>query len=165
MDRFIAIDVETANGNPSSICAIGAVKVENGVITDRRYCLVKPEPEFYSRFCTAVHGLSDDDTWDAPTFDNVWNDWASWMDGFTLVAHNARFDAGCVRAACKVYRLEPPEEPFMCTLTAARKQIPRGICPSKSLDSLCNFFGINLKNHHNALADAEACAQLGIILL
>ena len=53
----------------------------------------------------------------------------------------------------------------MCTLAAARRQIPRGMCASKSLDSLCDFFGITLKNHHNALDDAVACAKLGIILL
>ena len=66
MDDFIALDVETANGHRSSICAIGAVKVRGGVIVDRRYSLVNPEPNWYSRMCTNVHGLSDEDTWNAP---------------------------------------------------------------------------------------------------
>lgn len=165
MDRFIAIDVETANNERSSICAIGAVKVEGGVVTDSRYSLIQPEPNWYARFCTAVHGLTDDDTWNAPVFGKVWKDWQPWLEGYTLVAHNARFDAGCIRAACRVYGLDEPDEPFLCTLEAARKAIPRGMCPSKSLDMLCEFFGIPLKNHHNALDDAEACAKLGIILL
>lgn len=165
MDRFIAIDVETANNNASSICAIGAVKVEDGVITDSRYTLVHPEPDWYAWFCTKVHGLTDDDTWNAPPFDAVWKEWQPWLEGYTLVAHNARFDAGCIRAACRTYRLEPPEDPFLCTLEAARRKIPRGACASKGLDSLCEFFGITLANHHNALDDATACAKLGIILL
>ena len=49
MNDFIAIDVETANNAPSSICAIGAVKVSGGCIVDRFYELVKPEPEWYNR--------------------------------------------------------------------------------------------------------------------
>ncbi|MGN0220456.1 MAG: 3'-5' exonuclease [Muribaculaceae bacterium] len=164
MDKFIAIDVETANFNPSSICAIGAAKVIDGMVADTRYSLVCPEPEWYSYACTQVHGLTQKDTYDAPSFGRVWQEWADWLDGFTLVAHNAPFDSKCIREACKIYRLEPPG-PFMCTLAAARRQIPRGMCASNSLDSLCNFFGITLKNHHNALDDAVACAKLGIILL
>lgn len=165
MDDFVAIDVETANSHPSSICAIGAVKVRGGVVVDSRYSLINPEPQWYSRFCTAVHGLTEADTWNAPAFGSVWQQWTDWLEGLPLVAHNARFDANCIREACRVYRLEAPEQPFLCTLTAARKSIPRMVLPSKSLDSLCNFFGITLEHHHNALDDAEACAKLAIILL
>lgn len=164
MDRFIAIDVETANFEPSSICAIGAVKVEDGNIVDSRYSLIRPEPDWYSRACTRVHGLTDDDTFDAPSFGTIWSQWQPWLEGFRLVAHNAAFDSKCIRAACRVYGLEPPDQ-FLCTLIAARRSIPRGILPSKSLDSLCDFFGIPLHNHHCALDDALACAHLGITLL
>ncbi|MDE7426494.1 MAG: 3'-5' exonuclease [Muribaculaceae bacterium] len=163
MDSFIAVDVETANFNPSSICAIGAAKVENGIITDTRYTLVNPEPGWFARRCVAVHGLTEDDTWDAPSFGTVWKEWQPWLKGFTLVAHNAAFDSKCISEACRIYQLEPPE-PFRCTLRAARLNIPRMVLPSKSLDSLCDFFGIRLEHHHNALDDAVACAQLGIIL-
>ena len=52
MENFVAIDVETANNHPSSICAIGAVKVVGGVIVERFYELVKPEPEYYFRHFT-----------------------------------------------------------------------------------------------------------------
>lgn len=164
MNNFVAIDVETANAHRSSICAIGAVKVIDGLIVDKKYSLVHPEPEFYSHFCTRVHGLTERDTRLSPTFDMVWEDWADWIGDLPLVAHNAAFDASCINSACRVYQLDPPEE-FLCTLKAARSQIDRGMCPSKSLDSLCEFFGIRLDNHHNALDDAEACAKLAIILL
>lgn len=164
MDSFIAVDVETANFEPSSICAIGMVKVDNGIIVDSRYSLVNPEPDWFAWSCTKVHGITAEDTYDAPVFGTLWADWAPWFDGYQLVAHNAGFDSRCIREACKIYGLEPPGQ-FKCTLAAARKSIPKGICASKSLDSLCDFFGIPLKNHHNALDDAEACAKLGIILL
>ncbi|MDE6040355.1 MAG: 3'-5' exonuclease [Muribaculaceae bacterium] len=164
MDNFVAIDVETANYEKSSICAIAAVKVRNGVIVDKRYSLINPEPNYYAYRCVQVHGLTDADTWNAPAFGTVWAEWQDWLEDLPLAAHNARFDSGCVEAACRIYGIDPPEQPWMCTCVAARKQIPRGILPSKSLDSLCNFFGISL-NHHNALSDAEACAKLGIMLL
>ncbi len=164
MDKFIAIDVETANFEPTSICAIGAAKVEDGLVTDTRYSLIRPEPDWYSAACVRVHGITDNDTFDAPSFGTVWRQWQPWLDGFTLVAHNAAFDSRCIRAACRMYGLDDPL-PFKCTLIAARRKIPRGVCASKSLDSLCDFFGIPLRRHHCALDDAVACANLGILLL
>lgn len=164
MDKFVAIDVETANFEPTSICAIGAVKVSDGVIIDKRYTLVRPEPDWYSQACVRVHGITDNDTFDAPSFGTIWKSWQDWLDGYQLVAHNAQFDSRCIKAACRMYGLEEPS-PFKCTLTASRKTIPRGMCASKSLDSLCDFFGIPLQHHHCAIDDAEACAKLAIILL
>lgn len=164
MNDFVAIDVETANFEASSICAIGAAKVRGGIITDTFYSLVRPEPDYYSYRCMAVHGLSDADTHSAPCFDSVWHRLEIWAENLPFAAHNASFDRGCICAACRVYRIDPPM-PFYCTLQAARAKLPRGIVQSKSLDSLCDFFGITLKQHHNALADAEACAKLAIILL
>lgn len=164
MDNFVAIDVETANYHRSSICSIGAVKVKDGLVVDSRYSLINPEPNYYAAACVRVHGLTDDDTFDAPSFGSVWSDWHDWLEDLPLVAHNAAFDSGCIAEACRIYRIDPPEQ-FYCTLVAARRQIPRGMLPSKSLDSLCDYFGIPLRNHHNALDDALACAKLGIILL
>lgn len=170
MKDFIAIDVETANFSPSSICAIGAVKVRDGLIVDSRYSLVCPEPNWYARSCVSVHGITDDMTWNAPAFGTVWTAWQEWMEegleegaGQCFVAHNAPFDSRCIAEACRIYGLEPPEQ-WKCTLRAARANIPRGALPSKSLDSLCSFFGIPLRQHHNALDDAMACANLGLIL-
>ncbi|MDE6277088.1 MAG: 3'-5' exoribonuclease [Muribaculaceae bacterium] len=171
MKTFIAIDVETANFEASSICAIGAVKVRDGIITDRRYSLVCPEPNYYTWRCTQVHGLTDADTWNAPSFGTLWKEWEPWLrEGLgegeepVFVAHNARFDSRCIREACRIYGLEAPEL-WGDTLAAARKSIPRGMLASKSLDSLCSFFGIPLEKHHCALDDAIACAKLGTILL
>lgn len=164
MNNFIAIDVETANNCPSSICAIGAVKVLDGLVADTKYSLVSPEPEWFHYSCIKVHGITPDDVEDAPTFGDLWKTWLPWLEDLPLVAHNAAFDSKCISDACRVYQLDAPET-FYCTLKAARRQIPKGILPSKSLDSLCNFFGIPLLHHHNALDDAMACARLAIILI
>ncbi len=166
MDNFIAIDVETANNYPSSICAIGAVKVRDGIIVDRFYELVKPEPEYYINYFThSIHGIGREDTEDARTFDRVWRDIESWSERLPFVAHNKRFDENCIKAAHKVYGMDYPDYGFYCTLEVARRTIPRSMCGSFSLPHLCEFFGIPFNNHHNALADAEGCAKIALALL
>lgn len=109
MKNFIAVDVETANENASSICAIGAVKVRDGVVVDKKYSLVCPEPNYYKYFCTKVHGLTDNDTWNAPNFGTLWSEWAEWLEDLPLVAHNAPFDSKCIRSACRIYGLDEPK--------------------------------------------------------
>ncbi len=104
MENFVAVDVETANNEPSSICAIGAVKVIDGVITERFYELVKPEPEYYFRYFTQqIHGIDRQMTENSPTFDVVWRRLHRIIGRLPLVAHNKAFDERCIRAAFKVY--------------------------------------------------------------
>lgn len=166
MDNFVAIDVETANNHPSSICAIGAVKVENGHITDRFYSLVKPEPEYFFRYFTEqIHGIGPDDVEDADTFDTVWERLYGFIGSLPLVAHNKRFDERCIREAFRTYCMDYPDYRFMCTLERARRTIPRSLLSSFSLPSLCDFLGIPFHDHHNALADAEACAKIAMTLI
>ena len=69
---FIAIDFETANQQPSSVCSIGVVLVRNGQVADSFYSLIQPEPNYYNYWCQRVHGLSQCDTDDAPVFSKVW---------------------------------------------------------------------------------------------
>lgn len=166
MENFVAIDVETANQYPTSICAIGAVKVENGCITDRYYSLVQPEPNWYLRhFSEHIHGISHKDTDSAPNFITVWEDVDEFIGDLPLVAHNKAFDERCIRAAFRAYDTDYPDYPFYCTLQRARQVIPRAMVGSYSLPYLCQFLGISFNNHHNALADAEACAKIAMTIL
>lgn len=165
MDSFVAIDVETANNHPTSICAIGAVKVVDGVIVDRFYELVKPEPDYYFRYFTErVHGIGKADTEDAEPFSRVWRRLQPMIGDLPLVAHNKQFDEGCIRAAHRCYGMDYPDYPFYCTVEQARRTIPRTICASFSLPHICAFLGIPFTNHHNALADAEACAKVALAI-
>ena len=68
MERFAAIDFETANGKRSSICSIGIAILEDDWVVDSIYTLVRPTPNFYTRWTTAIHGLSAEDTNDALMF-------------------------------------------------------------------------------------------------
>ena len=72
MKDFVAIDFETANYEPTSICSVGLVVVRGGEITQSMHRLVCPEPDYYiRRFSEQVHGIYPADTCGAPTFDAV----------------------------------------------------------------------------------------------
>lgn len=163
MNDFAAIDFETANREPCSICSVGIVVVHNGCITDRFYSLIRPEPNHYDWFCRKVHGLGHPDTDTAPLFCEVWPRVAPLIDGLPLVAHNARFDQGCLRAAHQVYRMDYPDYIFYDTLRVARRRLPD--LENHQLHTVAAACGHPMVNHHHALADAEACAWVAIELL
>ena len=117
MKDFAAIDFETANEQRTSVCSVGVVVVRGGEIIDRFYSLVRPEPEYYSYWNTRVHGLTLEDTADAPVFPYVWEKVAPLIEGLPLVAHNSPFDESCLRAVFQVYRMDYPE--YVCSRCTA----------------------------------------------
>ena len=122
MENFVAIDFETANGNRSSVCSVGIVVVRDGEIVDKYYSLIQPTPNFYTRFTTAVHGLTKEDTGDARQFPQVWAEVSAHLpEDFPLVAHNSPFDESCLRAVFEAYEMDYPEYPFYCTCRASRR--------------------------------------------
>ena len=98
MKDFAAIDFETANGKRTSVCSVGLVVVRGGEICDKTYRLIRPRPNYYSEFCTRVHGLCYHNTVEAPHFPEVWREIAPLIQGLPLVAHNSPFDEGCLKA-------------------------------------------------------------------
>lgn len=164
MKDFAAIDFETANYEPTSICSIGVVVVRNGVICDTIYRLVRPEPEYYINRFTQIHGIQLHDTLHAPCFAHVWKDIAAQIEGLPLIAHNKAFDQRILLATCRMYGIAPPDVPFYCTLQQARRKIPATHIENHRLPTVCNYLGIDFDNHHHALADAIGCARIAQIL-
>ena len=160
---FAAIDFETANSESSSVCSVGIVVVRGGEIVDTFYSLIQPEPNYYNYFCQRVHGLSCRDTDDAPVFPRVWEQIEPLIEGLPLVAHNARFDQGCLKAVFRVYQMDYPDYVFYDTLKASRRALPDA--PNHQLHTIAALCGFDLKNHHHALADAEAAAAIAIKIL
>ena len=162
MKDFAAIDFETANYERSSVCAVGVVVVRDGETVDTFYSLIKPEPELYTVWCTQVHGLTLEDTVDAPVFPDVWAQIAPRIAGLPLVAHNKVFDESCLKAAFRTYGMDYPDYEFHCTLIRSRQLWPEG---RHNLDIIAARCGYDLQNHHHALADAEACAAIALKIL
>ena len=158
MQNFAAIDFETANFERSSVCSVGVVIVRGGEVADTFYSLVHPEPNYYQWRCTQVHGLTREDTDGAPAFSKVWARIEPLIEGLPLVAHNAPFDKGCLRACFQTYRMDYPDYEFLDTLRAARRVFPH--LSNHQLHTVSAACGYSLSRHHHALADAEACAWI-----
>ncbi len=163
MDRFAAIDFETANGKRTSVCSVGVVIVDHGTIIDRIHSLIRPRPNYYTDWTTRIHGMTYEDTAHAPDFPEVWADIAPRIAELPLVAHNSPFDEGCLRAVHELYGIPYPEYRFLCTCRTARRLIP-GL-PNYQLQTVAAYCGYDLTRHHHALADAEACAHIALYLL
>ncbi len=158
MERFAAIDFETANWQRTSVCAVGVVVINQGKLEEQFYSLIQPAPNFYSRRNTEIHGLSRSDTEDAPVFPTVWREILPLVKGIPLVAHNSVFDEGCLRAVHALYEMDYPDYRFYCTCRLARKYF-KGL-ENYQLNTVSAFCGFDLLHHHNALADAEAAAVI-----
>jgi DNA polymerase-3 subunit epsilon len=164
MNSFAAIDFETANEQPSSVCSVGIVIVRHGILENTIYKLIRPEPEYYLYRNTLVHGLSSLDTENADVFSNVWGAIEPYILDLPLVAHNAIFDRGCLKAAFLTYQMDYPDYEFKCTLQASRKYFGKSL-PNHRLPTVAAACGHLLTNHHNALDDALACAAIALKIL
>ena len=163
MNDFAAIDFETANGERTSVCSVGVVVVRDGVVADTFYSLIQPEPNYYNYWCQRVHGLSRRDTDDASLFPDVWARVEPLIAGLPLVAHNKAFDESCLRAVMRCYGMDYPDYAFYCTLTASRRVLKD--LPNHQLHTVAAACGYDLRRHHHALADAEACAAIALQVL
>ncbi len=160
MRDFAAIDFETANQERSSVCAVGVVIVKDGEITDKYYSLIQPEPNYYNYWNTKCHGLTSEDTDEALVFSEVWKKVMPLIEGLPLLAHNSGFDEGCLKGVFRTYQMDYPDFDFHCTLRASRKQYPE--LPNHQLHTVSRHCGYEMRNHHEALDDAYACAIIGL---
>lgn len=163
MERFAAIDFEIANGKRSSICSIGVAIIEDNKVIDSVYMLVRPYPNFYTRFTTAIHGITMQDTIDSPDFEEAWTRIAGRLQDIPLVAHNSSFDEGCLRTAHEAYDLAYPKYQFYCTCRLSRRMYP--FLANHQLQTVAAHCGYDLTYHHHAMADAYACAHIAATMM
>lgn len=106
--------------------------------------------------------MTHEDADNQPAFPEVWAQIEGRIAGLPLVAHNSPFDESCLKAVFEEYGIEYPGYEFYCTLAASRRCLD---IPSHQLHLSAAACGHNMENHHNALADAEACAAIALKLL
>lgn len=148
---FVAVDFEIMTPEYTSACAIGLVKVHNGVISQKLYSLIKPIPDGRSERNTHIHGLTDEMVAEAPTFEELFPLIRSFINGYPIVCHNSSTDINVFRRCMGYYNLTGIDvDNYIDTLKLY----------GKGLSECCKENGILLTNHHDALADAEACAKL-----
>lgn len=152
---FLALDFETANHIRNSACAVGLVKVRDNQVIQKASFLFKPPQKWF--VFTYLHGISWEQVKNKPSLDGIWPALAEYFNGIDFIAaHNASFDQSVLQRCCEYYGLDVPRVPFLCTLKISREMW--NIYPT-TLADVCRKFGIPL-NHHDALSDTEACAQI-----
>ena len=151
-EAFVAIDFEHLTQNHETACAVGMVKVIRSVIVQEFYSLIKPAPDERAVINTRIHGITEEMCADAPTFAELLPWMEKFADGLPLVAHN-NTEKTVLEKACRFYGLT--ESPLYQPELIDTYKIT-----GKSLSASCEEYGIELKEHHNALEDARACAEL-----
>ena len=158
MDSFVVFDIETTGFSSvtNHIIEIGAVKVENGKIVDRFSTYVNPQEPIPYRI-TKLTTITDADVMDAPTIDQVLPEFFAFCEGCVLVAHNASFDIGFIKENARKLEL-PYAYTHVDTLAMARVLLPQ--LAKFTLDHVAKTVGVSLENHHRAVDDAEATAEI-----
>lgn len=162
--NFTAIDFETANSSAASPCAVGLVKVREGKVVDDFVAVFMPPEPFshFSEFNIRVHGIRPSDVADGPTWAEVLPLMLDFIGDDVLIAHNAPFDMGVLREAAAAVSVQLPELHYSCTLAMSRRAFP-GL-DSHRLPAVAYRAGWEEFNHHDALEDSRACAQIVIYL-
>ncbi|MGB6178123.1 3'-5' exonuclease [Carnobacterium sp.] len=160
--NFVALDFETANHQRHSACSVALTIVKNSRIVDHYYTLIKPETDFFYRNIQ-VHGIHPEDVAQAPSFARVWEDIKPcFKENKLIVAHNLPFDRGVLQGCLDYYQIEQPHFQTLCTVQSSRKLITE--IPNHKLNTVCAHLGIKLENHHHALDDSNASAEILLYL-
>ncbi|UQS81652.1 3'-5' exonuclease [Bombilactobacillus folatiphilus] len=156
--NFTAMDFETANYQADSACSLALALVENDQIVDTFYTLINPQAPFNSKNIS-IHHIRPQDVATAPTFDQIWPHIQSLFDTRHLItAHNASFDTRVLRSTLAKYQIAAPTYNVIDTLQTSRKFYPQ--LPNHKLNTVSYALQVNLINHHHALDDTIACAQI-----
>ena len=157
-EKFVVFDIETTGFSPvnNKIIEIGAVKVENGEITDRFSTFINPQVPIPFEI-EKLTGINDSMVMDADTIDIVLPRFLEFIQGAVLVAHNANFDVSFIKENAK--RLELPLDfTYVDTVGIARTLLTGQA--KYTLDAVAKTLGISLENHHRAVDDAECTAEI-----
>jgi DNA polymerase III subunit epsilon len=161
---FVVVDLETTGGRASgeghdAITEIGAVKVRGGAVLGELATLVDPGRSIPPQI-VALTGITSVMVCNAPTIDSVLPAFLEFARGAVLVAHNAGFDIGFLRAAAERCEIPWPRPPVLCTVQLARRVLTRDEAPSVRLAALARLFNAATTPTHRALDDARATVDV-----
>jgi DNA polymerase-3 subunit epsilon len=164
---FVVVDLETTGGRMNAgdgtvadaITEIGAVKVRGGVVLGEFATLVDPQRSIPPQI-VQLTGITTAMVCDAPTIDAVLPMFFEFAHGAVLVAHNARFDVGFLRAAADRCGIGWRRPQVLCTVALARRVLTREEAPSVRLAALARLFAVASEPTHRALDDARATVDV-----
>ncbi|MBQ3513773.1 MAG: PolC-type DNA polymerase III [Lachnospiraceae bacterium] len=157
-DDYVVFDIETTGFSPvkNKIIEIGAVKVRNGVIVDKFSHFVNPKEPIPPNI-ESLTGISDRMVIEEPTIEVILPEFLKFCEGSVLVAHNADFDVSFIREKSRELNLAFAPT-YLDTVLLSRFLIT-GIS-KYTLDSVAKYMGVKLTDHHRAVNDAQATAEI-----
>lgn len=158
---FVVVDLETTGTRPGSdeITEIGAVRVRGGELLAELSTFVAIEGSLPGHI-SKLTGIAPGDLVGAPSLAEVMATFLEFSRGAVLVAHNARFDLGFLRAAAVATAQPWPDPPSVCTLALARRVLERGETRGHRLGELAHHLGSTVEPNHRALQDARATVDV-----
>ncbi len=158
---FVVFDLETTGGRAGAdaITEIGAVKVRGGQVLGEFGTLVDPGRAIPPQI-VSLTGITQAMVSAAPRLDEALPAFLEFARGSVLVAHNAPFDVGFIRAACSAHGYPWPKPAVVCTVRLARRVLSREDAPSCKLSALAALFGASTIPNHRALEDARATVDV-----
>lgn len=155
--KVVAIDFETANAQHTSPCSIGLAWRSRDFIQTSHY-LIHQEPCDFTQKNIAIHGITPEAVMNVPCFSELWQEVQTILENSLVIAHNASFDISVLTKTLDLYHLPYPKFEYLCTMRLAQTLLPD--LDNFKLDFLCKTLDIDLKNHHTAACDAQACLLL-----
>lgn len=157
-DEFVVLDFETTGltADKDKITEVGAVRIKDGKIVSKFSSFVNPGIPIPS-FIVKLTGITNELVKDSPTIEPVLLELLEFINGATIVAHNAPFDIGFLKHNAKIVG-EHVNNSVIDTLQLCRKMFPE--LEKYRLNIVANHLGINLENHHRAVDDSRATAQI-----
>lgn len=156
---FNAIDVETANSDPSTICQIGIIAVREGAVKTTRSILVNPEAPF-SPVNVGIHGIDEATVDSSPALPQVEALLRSMLEHSVVASHTV-FDQRSLDGAFRRYGLEPMRATWLDSSRIARHAWPNRFRKKWGLSIIADYLGIEFR-HHDAAEDAHAAAEIVI---
>lgn len=155
---FVVFDIETTGFSPvnNRIIEIGAVRVQGGMITDRFSAFVNPEVPIPFQI-EKLTSINDEMVMSAPVVEVVLPQFLEFCGDAVLVAHNASFDMSFIMENAKRQGMKKSFT-YVDTVGLSRFLFPRQA--KHTLDAVAKMMGVSLENHHRAVDDAEATAQI-----
>lgn len=158
---FVVVDLETTGGSPTNdaITEIGAVKIRGGEVIGELATLVDPGRAI-PPMIVEITGITTAMLIGAPRIERVLPAFLEFAAGSVLVAHNAQFDIGFLRAAAAQCDTAWPAFKVLCTVKLARRVLTRDEAPSVKLSALATLFAATTQPTHRALDDARATVDV-----
>lgn len=155
--RFIAIDVETANANMASICSIGIAVFESGALVSEWYSVIDPN-DFFDPVNISIHGITEGDVRNAPSFIDVAPDLKDLLEKQVVVTHT-HFDRVALQRAADRWSITVPDCRWLDSARVVRRTWTECSRSGYGLSKVCKMIGYTFK-HHNALEDAKAAGHV-----